>query len=396
METFQVDMNKIQGISQFMKELLALNSSKEKKDLYLKYQDIISSVSAMDIMYLDMYQEDNEYSIEEVKKEAGKFVNLFRHPLTELQPKSYDSVLLTLLLEENKKIRDHFEFMKKYISNEMETSDFSELKKGFEKCAELEKDYLKKENILFPILEEKIPSKKPLGVLWELHDDARVLQKELVKMLSVEVYDNTAILLAIVEYYDIILGIKDKEELILYPVSNQLISSDILDAKLKECLEYGFAFLDDVNIELPTTMAQEITEGHFQSKTGYLSFEQLEQMLNHLPFDMTFVDKDDKVAYFNNNPSRHFSRNASIIGRKVEFCHPPKSVHIVKKIVESFKNNLKDQALFRIHMKDKWLLITYYAVRNEQKEYLGTLEVSQDITDIMKMEGEIRLLDWDE
>ncbi|MGD9910522.1 MAG: PAS domain-containing protein [Candidatus Izemoplasmatales bacterium] len=389
-------MNKIQKISQFMKELLSLNTSKEKKDLYLEYQQVLSSVSAIDVMYLEMYQEENDYTIQDIKKDAGKFVNLFRHSLSYLSPKSYTSKLLTLFIEENQKERIHFETLKKYIHQEMTKEELGFLKAGFEQCVELEKDYLKKENILFPLLEEKIPTKKPLQVLWELHDDARKILKDLLYQLSVKSIDQNDVLKDIIEYYDVFLGIKDKEELILYPLASELFSHEILDSKLHECQTYGFAFLGEIELPTKDTGKTNQVEGVFLSKSGHLNFEQLESMLNYLPFDMTFVDQEDKVAYFNNNPSRHFNRSASIIGRKVEYCHPPKSVHIVKKIILAFKENKKDKAVFRIQMGGKWLLITYFAVRNDKNEYLGTLEVSQDITEILKMEGEIRLLDWDE
>ena len=110
--------------------------------------------------------------------------------------------------------------------------------------------------------------------------------------------------------------------------------------------------------------------------------------------DITFVDENDEVKFFSNPPHRIFPRTPAIIGRKVQFCHPPESVHIVNRIVDSFKSGEKSVASFWLHMGPKFVLIQYFAVRNEQGEYRGTLEVSQEISEIQKIEGDRRLLDW--
>ena len=129
-------------------------------------------------------------------------------------------------------------------------------------------------------------------------------------------------------------------------------------------------------------------------ETGTLSKEEVEAILNTLPVDITFVDREDSVKYFNKGEERIFVRTKAVLGRKVQLCHPQKSVHIVNKILESFKKGKKDVAEFWIQMGDKLVHIRYFAVRDKEGEYLGTLEVTQDITDIKKIEGEKRLLDW--
>jgi len=132
-----------------------------------------------------------------------------------------------------------------------------------------------------------------------------------------------------------------------------------------------------------------------QLETGSLSEEETEAILNTLPLDITFVDKEDQVKFFNKLGSRVFVRTKGVIGRKVQQCHPQKSVHVVNKIVESFKVGKKDVAEFWIRMGDRVIHIRYFAVRNKEGKYLGTLEVNQDITEIKKIEGEKRLLDWE-
>jgi PAS domain S-box-containing protein len=122
--------------------------------------------------------------------------------------------------------------------------------------------------------------------------------------------------------------------------------------------------------------------------------EVIEAMLNAMPIEISFVDENDEVRYFNKNGDRIFPRPRSIVGRKVQQCHPPKSVHKVLQILEAFKKGERDVAEFWINLKGRQLYIRYFAVRDKDGKYLGTLEASQDITDIKKIEGEKRLLDW--
>jgi PAS domain S-box-containing protein len=125
-----------------------------------------------------------------------------------------------------------------------------------------------------------------------------------------------------------------------------------------------------------------------------LESEIIDFMLNSMPVEISFVDKNDKVSYFNKNGDRIFPRPRSVIGKKVQQCHPKKSVDKVIQIIESFKNGKRDVANFWINLKGRLIYIRYFAVRDNNRKYLGTLEVSQDITDIKKIEGEKRLLDW--
>jgi len=130
-------------------------------------------------------------------------------------------------------------------------------------------------------------------------------------------------------------------------------------------------------------------------ETGSLSKEEIEAVLDLLPVDITFVDRDDSVKYFSKAKGRIFARTKAVLGREVQKCHPQKSVHVVNKIVESFKAGKKDVAAFWININGRLIHIRYFAVRDKNGEYLGTMEVTQDITDIKRIEGEKRLLDWE-
>jgi len=108
------------------------------------------------------------------------------------------------------------------------------------------------------------------------------------------------------------------------------------------------------------------------------------------------VDKDDTVRYYSPGKQRIFDRSRAILGRKVQYCHPPKSVHIVNQIVKDFKAGKQERARFWINLQGKLIYICYYAVRDAQGEYIGTLEVTQDLTEVRELEGERRLLMYDE
>ena len=131
-----------------------------------------------------------------------------------------------------------------------------------------------------------------------------------------------------------------------------------------------------------------------QFATGTLSKEETEAVLDSLPFDISFVDREDRVRYFNKAGRRIFVRTKAVIGKKVQLCHPQKSVHIVNEILDAFKTGKKDAAEFWIQMNHRLIHIRYFVVRDKNRKYLGTMEVTQDVTDIKKIEGEKRLLQW--
>ena len=141
-------------------------------------------------------------------------------------------------------------------------------------------------------------------------------------------------------------------------------------------------------------MVRKMSERLLRFEAGTLSKDELEAILNTLPADLTFVDKEDTVRYFSKSEKRIFVRTKAIIGRKVQQCHPQKSIHIVNKILDSFKSGKKDVAEFWIQKDNRLVHIRYFPVRNKDGKYLGTIEVTQDITDLKKIEGEKRLLDW--
>jgi hypothetical protein len=133
--------------------------------------------------------------------------------------------------------------------------------------------------------------------------------------------------------------------------------------------------------------------GGLNLDTGQLTAEQVNLILTHMPVDISFVNENDEVAYYSASPERIFPRSPGVIGRKVQNCHPPRSFNTVQKILDDFRSGARDLAEFWIELQGKFILIKYFAVRDSAGKYRGTLEVSQDVTKIRRLQGQKRLLD---
>jgi DUF438 domain-containing protein len=255
--------------------------------------------------------------------------------------------------------------------------------------------YTRKENQLFPILEAHGIS-GPSKVMWELHDDIREMLKEVTARVREGMSTPKEIQALIHMVNDMIY----KEEHILFPMALETLG-DADWAQVRDGEEeIGFAWLRPAEKWKPSGEAyQEKLPpekiGSLSLDTGLLSAEQINLILTHLPVDISFVDENDKVAYYSQTEDRIFPRSPGIIGRSVQNCHPPKSVHIVEKILQEFKAGNRDSAEFWIQMKGRFIHIRYFAVLDRKGVYRGTLEVSQDVTSIRGLEGDKRLLEWD-
>ena len=260
-----------------------------------------------------------------------------------------------------------------------------------------------KENILFPFLEKKWASYRPLTVMWSLHDDIRKKLKQIIQTLKSDATSWMDLNKLIGKYYFLVFGMIQKENLIIYPVASETVSDNEWEEMHHQSFEYPFPFIEAPDkpksikepvLEKQSNISQNDGGLLFKSETGELNLEQLLLLINNLPVDITFVDENDKVKFFSRPKERFFPRSPAIIGRAVQNCHPPESVHIVEKIVAAFKNGEKDTAKFWLELKGKFILIEYFALRNDKNEYKGVIEVSQDVTGIRALKGEQRLLDW--
>jgi uncharacterized protein len=270
---------------------------------------------------------------------------------------------------------------------------------------DVDKHYRRKEYLLFPFFEKNNLPGPPM-VMWGKHDETRSLLRETIAGLQqvdsmtareAKAYNLFTVAPAIEAIDDMIY----KEEKIMFPTAlNLLTEQDWYDIYLQSD-EYGYCLYapqfewapeGGIHKEIRKPVA---AGGRVQMPTGSFTLDELIATFSTLPFDLTFVDKDDTVRYFTPGKERVFDRSRAILGRKVQYCHPPKSVHIVNQIVRDFKAGKQDRARFWIDMHGRLIYICYYAVRDAQGSYLGTLEVTQDLTEVRSLEGERRLLAYD-
>jgi DUF438 domain-containing protein len=271
---------------------------------------------------------------------------------------------------------------------------------------DVDKHYRRKEYLLFPFFEKNNLPGPPM-VMWGKHDQARNLLRETIAGLQQTEKMNAAEakaynLLAVTPAIEAVDDMIYKEEKIMFPTALNLLTEQDWYEIYIQSDEYGYCLYapqfewtpeGGLHKEIKKAVA---AGGRVQMPTGSFTLEELIAMFSTLPFDMTFVDKDDTVRYFTPGRERIFDRSRAILGRKVQYCHPPKSVHIVNKIVRDFKAGKQDRARFWINMRGRMIYICYYAMRDADGGYVGTLEVTQDLTEIRSLEGEQRLLAYDE
>jgi DUF438 domain-containing protein len=285
---------------------------------------------------------------------------------------------------------------------ELQATTF-ELTALFNQLIDVDKHYLRKEYLVFPYLEQQGVTGPP-KVMWGKHDEIRDLLKGSLEVLKTpgitveELLASTEIVLqpAVKGVADMIV----KEEEILLPMLMDALSDADWYEIQKQSLEFGYCLYDPPvewappGVEAVRPAAIQQQAGRIELPTGSFSAEDLLAILNTLPVDITFVGSDDKVKYFSQSSERIFQRNRAILNRDVRHCHPPASAHIVDKILEDFKSGRQTRAPFWINMRGRMIHIEYFALRSDEGAYLGTLEVSQDLTGYRALEGEQRILSY--
>jgi len=381
-------------------------NGEDGKKLIDKYRDTIDNMTPYDMLLMEDKQIEMGITPETIKKHIGKIINVFFDSLKKYDwQKPNKNTFLYFLMQENNELEIKLNGIKKDIKQFKDNKEYLQkiLLEKFTELLQFEDHYVKKENILFPFLEKNWEHYRAINVMWSLHDDTRKKLKQVIKALQDDNSQLTDLHKLFGEYFFLSFGMIYKENYIVYPVAFETIAEKDWQEMHKQSFEYSFPFVDapeevaNININEENTKSIKFDEKlKFKTETGELSLDQIQFLLNALPVDITFVDENDEVRYFSRPDERFFPRSPAIIGRKVQNCHPPESVHIIEKILTSFKNNKKDNAKFWIQLKGKFILIQYFALRNDKGEYKGILEVSQDITDIKKLEGEKRLLDWEQ
>lgn len=304
-------------------------------------------------------------------------------------------------LEENILIKELFEQLFKVDIK----ADFQLFFNLFNQLSQVEKHFARKENQLFPYL-EKYGWTGPSQGMWAFHDQIREELKFVRTNIEEKNFDN--VLNSLITVFNSLTHLISVEENRLLPNAMNLLNEDDWKEMYEGDCEIGWMFatpparypevqeeeyihpsLDTKKRELSFSLEDRT---HFDE--GYLTMQQVNFIFKYLPVDITYVDENDKVVFYNRGDDRVFPRSAGIIGREVKFCHPPKSVDQVLKILEEFKAGRQDTAEFWIEFKGKFVHIRYFAIRDDEKNYKGVIEMSQDVTEIRALEGQKRLLDW--
>lgn len=280
-------------------------------------------------------------------------------------------------------------------------STLSRWRELHERLLEIDKHYARKENVLFPHL-ERHGITGPSQVMWGKDDDIRVLMKTLREAIAkpapaLEEVCIVAVGVAIPMLEQIEEMVK-KEAKILLPMALKNLTPEEWGAVYRDSARFGWCMVEPgVGYQPPSAAGAAADVSGATSipvGVGSLLPEQLRALVEVLPVDLTFVDSDDRVAFFSEGKDRIFARSPSIIGRKVQNCHPPQSVEVVERILADFRSRKQDVAEFWITLKGKFVHIRYFAVRSEGGDYIGTLEVTQDLTHPRSLEGERRLLQY--
>ncbi len=290
-----------------------------------------------------------------------------------------------------------------YLKEEYFQDAILRLRGGYNQLIDVDKHYQRKEYLLFPFL-ENLGITGPPKVMWGKHDEIRELLKGSIEILNLpDLGKDDLVASAELVLIPAAKGVIDmivKEEEILFPMAMDALGETDWYQIRKQSVEIGFCLYDPPTEWTPEGMEEQgINEaqregGNIQLPSGGFTAEELLAILNTVPVDMTFVDRNDKVKYFTQGSERIFQRNRAILNRDVRHCHPPASTHIVDRILEDFKSGKQSRAPFWINKGGQFIHIEYFALRNEKGEYLGTLEVSQNLSEYRKLEGEQRILSY--
>jgi uncharacterized protein len=377
-----------------MKEIIKdLHAGKDVESQKKKFGELIKDVAPWEIAQMEQRLIAEGMPESEIKSLCDVHVKVFQEALEHQTVPGLPAghPIHTLMLENRacEGILKEAEAIKDF------TREKDNLIAILDRLSQIDKHFVRKENQLFPILEAKGIT-GPSKVMWALHDDIRGFIKDVRKRAVENKMEQVAITALVKMVKDMVY----KEEHILFPMSLETLSEDDWGKVRNGEEEVGYAWIKPESQwkALPESFQQSLLAekiGSLNLDTGQLTPEQVNLMLTHIPVDISFVNEHDEVAYYSASPERIFPRSPGVIGRKVQNCHPPKSMGSVQKILDAFRAGEKDVADFWIQMQGKFILIRYFAVRDAGGTYRGCLEVSQDVTAIRKLEGQKRLLDWE-
>lgn len=384
-----------------------LHEGVDPAEIKEKFREIIESVTPTELSKVEEELIKEGMPRKEIQALCDIHIDIFREALEKEKTIAPIGHPIQILLEEHKIIKQFTNKLKDIANKIIGAKDFDSVSEELKQIShiikhfkESESHYVREENVLFPYL-EKHGITEPPTVMWTEHNKIRELKKKIYTVFEAQEktifqYFTKQLEESAIYLNDMLSNHFYKEGNILFPTALKVIDeTEWIEIRIQfDNLGYCCFTPQPPKViskkeEIPISETE--LEGMISFETGGMSKEELEILLNTLPVDITFVDKEDTVRYFSQTEDRIFPRTKAVIGRKVQKCHPQKSVHIVNQILEDFKNNKRDIAEFWINLNNRLIYIRYFPVRNKDGDYLGCLEVTQDITDIKKIEGEKRL-----
>jgi DUF438 domain-containing protein len=386
--------------------ILKLHNGVSPDEVKKEFREHFTGVSSYEITQMEQKLIDEGMAVEEVQKLCDVHADIFKGSINEVHTRSKEEESIghpvRVLREENYALRnlldeDILVKLDTFI-NHPEAPIKNMLIQDLNMLWDIDKHYSRKENIIFPYM-EKYGITAPPKVMWGVDDEIRASIKEMKQHV---LEDNREELQKMA--YPLIERIKEmifKEEEILIPMILEQFTEDEWLEIADDSEEVGYCLVSPEGKWTPDRVdfiggakkkKADTPDGNVRFGIGFLTVKELEKVLNALPVDVTFIDEEDRVKYFNQSKERIFARTKSVIGRTVQNCHPPQSVGTVEKLLIDFKSGAKDQESFWINSRGMFILINYYAIRDDQGRYMGTLEVTQNVKGIRELEGEKRIL----
>ena len=393
------DNHRTARLTDYCTRLISGENGRMLYDEYLPEIETVTPDNAMEVF-------DNllvgDLPFDAIKLNVGKIMNIFYKSLESIPViEPGEDHFLHYMMLENREVEKRMQEVKDVVKSfqgapdGQKTEYVLQLRKKLEALRAYELHYIKKENILFPLIESRYPSYRCLQLMWAFHDDFRASLKALDQILGSGEPDLPSLNRELGKLFFVVLPIIFREEKVVYPMALKMIPEEDWPGLASQAAEVGWCYIGEPRLKGADQKAMpDLPDELVDLDTGALSAAQIIMMMESLPVDITYIDEHDEVRYFSGIKHRIFPRAKAIIGRKVQNCHPPSSVHIVNEIVDAFRKGERDVAEFWIQMKGRFIHIRYFALRDQQQQYRGTIEVSQDVTGIRDLQGEQRLLSW--
>jgi len=401
--------NRIRVLKDIIKHLHAGNPPEQ---VQRQMQEIVRQTDASEIMAMEQELIAEGMPVEEVRAMCNLHSKLTRDVLVQLPIRKAIAPghPVDTFRRENEALRGVIAAMTQTLAelqSNKESADAASIllcfRQSFNELMDIDKHYQRKEHALFSCL-ERHGITGPSKVMWAKDDDVRNLLKRLGECIHSDPADIEKWKMNLVDATNAALkAVQEmiyKEENILLPMSLETLSEDEWGEIWSVSPKYGWCIVEPQQGYTPavgtTPESMKFPQsGALMLPTGNVSLEQLVAVFSTLPLDLTFVDADDRVAFFTEGPDRIFARSKAIIGRKVQHCHPPRSVETVDQILDDFRAGRQNVAEFWINFHDKFVHVRYFAVRSSDGAYLGTVELTQDLTPLRALQGERRLLEYD-